>query len=93
MIAFPRFVGFTDVSKEQVCRSNCKTIERSHEVYLESENLNHTELLFNQYMIDNNYDPCPESGSISYNLGEVHCSIHNSVEESEDDEDEEVPFL
>jgi len=97
-IAVPRFAAYTDIAKEQVCCSNCKTIEKVCEVYLELEDLDHTELLFNQYMIENSYDPCPEGGSISYDLGEVHCSIHNPAEGSEEDGDDEsdegpVPFL
>ncbi len=91
-IAIPRIADYKDVAKKQVCYSNCKTIERTYEIYLEREGLDHRELLFNQYMIDNEYNPCPEDGIVSYIDGKVYCSIHNPIEESEEEE-EEVPFL
>jgi prepilin-type N-terminal cleavage/methylation domain-containing protein len=87
-IAVPRFSGYTDVAKEQVCNSNCKTIERAYEAYLVLEKLEHTDVLFNQYLVENNYGPCPEGGSISYVEDEVHCSIHST-----EVEEEEIPFL
>ena len=46
-IAVPRFIGYTDATKEQVCNMNCKTIERAYEIYLESEELEHSDTLFN----------------------------------------------
>jgi prepilin-type N-terminal cleavage/methylation domain-containing protein len=93
VLAIPRLAGYTDTAKEQVCSSNCETIERAYEAYLTLEALEHSELLFNLYIIKNNYDICPEGGVISYLDGEVHCSINNPSSGSEEEEDEEVPFL
>ena len=96
-IAIPRFLGFTATAKEQVCYSNCITIERGYEAYLTFEKLEHTDILFSQYLTENNYEPCPNGGIISNIDGEVCCSIHSpdskKEEETEEDTGEEVPFL
>ena len=89
-IAIPRYVNYSDIAKGKVCCANCKIVERSYEAYLVSEDLNHTEILFNQYIIENFNELCPDEGLISYIDGEVYCSIHKPIEETDD---EEIPFL
>ena len=54
-IVFPKFVGYTEAAKDQVCNSNCKTIKGAYNEYLEIEKLEHSEAIFNQYIIDNGY--------------------------------------
>jgi len=92
-IVFPKFVGYTEAAKDQVCNSNCKTIKGAYNEYLEIEKLEHSEAIFNQYIIDNGYDICPEQGVLTYEFNEVHCSIHNPIIEDEKEDDESVPFL
>jgi hypothetical protein len=83
VLAIHRFAGYTDIAKDQACRSNCETIERAYEAFLALEELEHSDLFFNLYMlIKNNYDIWPDGGVISYVDGEIHCSIHNPSSES-----------
>lgn len=92
-IAIPRYLGYTETAKEEVCCANCKAIERAYEAYLLMEELEHTNELFNQYLQENGKNICPEGGVLSYLEDEVHCSIHNPVGESGDEEEGPVPFL
>ena len=75
-IVFPRFVGYTEAAKELICNYNYETIERAYNEYLETEKLEHSEAIFNQYIIDNGYNISTEQGVLTYELIKVHYSIH-----------------
>lgn len=63
-----------------------------YELYLETEELDHSETIFQQYLNDYESEICPSGGAISYKDGEIKCSIHDDVEREEEVE-EVVPFL
>jgi hypothetical protein len=48
-----------------------------YELHLETEGLDHTESLFQQFLNDYEFEICPSGGVISYEDGEVKCSIRD----------------
>ena len=59
--------------------------------YLILENINHTDIVFDQYIQEYVRDICPEGGDISYEDGKVKCRIHNGENKLSDDG--QIPFL
>lgn len=94
-IAIPSFIGYTEKAKKEVCKVNCLQLERMYETYLTMEELEHSEVLFTQYLHEYGKNICPGHGDINYVDGKVQCSKHDRDEGSgsDDKEDESVPFL
>jgi len=61
-------------------------VERAYGVYLELEGIEHTDAIFEQYLLEYHKDICPGHGVITYVEGKVKCSEHTIVED-------DVPFL
>lgn len=58
------------------------------------ENIEHTEVLFLQYLHEYNVKICPDHGDIKYVDGKVQCSVHlRGNDFKSDDEQDDVPFL
>ncbi len=99
-ITVPNFIGYIEKSKEEVCNVNCLKLERMYELYLETEGLDHSDVLFKSFLNDYSKNTCPSHGEITYINGEVRCSVHideESIESDDEDdnglEDGSVPFL
>lgn len=98
-IAVPRFSGYTTLAKKRICITNLAQIDRLYSAFLAMEGKDHTDILFNQYIMENGSDLCPEGGFISYVDGHVLCSIHADDGPSDDDDVDEtdpgdgVPWL
>lgn len=88
-IAVPAYNGYKKNAEEKVCNANRLQLVRMDGIYLISENLDHTESVFLQYLDQYDKDICPDHGEISYVNGKVQCSVHSL----EDEEDGEVPYL
>jgi type II secretory pathway pseudopilin PulG len=84
-VAVPRFIGFTSMAKESVCSTNQKTVERMYSNFLVENDIDHTDSIFNQFLVEKFDVICPAGGLVIYEDG------------SEGDEDEppgdEVPWL
>lgn len=89
VIVVPRFKSYTEKAREQVCNTNRNELDRMYNMYLVIEDINHTEKIFEEYFRRYWEDICPKDGSISYDNGQVKCSIHFKGSEDE----EEVPYL
>lgn len=95
LIAIPKYKGYREKAKKQVCKINRLQLERMYEMYLTIEELEHSEDLFTQYLHEYDEKICPDNGDINYVEGKVKCSKHDKNEDTENDEkeDESVPFL
>jgi prepilin-type N-terminal cleavage/methylation domain-containing protein len=89
-IAVPFFLGTMEKVREEVCNENKLRVERSYELHLILEDLVHSYVLFIHHLQLYNKEICPENGVMSYEDGEVNCSVHLN-DDAEDDGD--VPFL
>ena len=81
-----RFNGYIGKVKEQVCRTNCRELEREYHRYLIIEKLTHNEEIFDDFLRNYSGKTCPENGIIIYKDGRLECSIH-----AEDNGD--VPYI
>jgi len=64
-------------------------------MYLTMKDLNHTETVFTQFLVEYGEDICPGGGEIWYLNGRVQCERHPGGvnEDYEDDGGGTVPFL
>ncbi|MED4600752.1 prepilin-type N-terminal cleavage/methylation domain-containing protein [Paenibacillus validus] len=87
--------GIIEKSRRDVCNVNVLQLERVYEAYLELKDVEHSHVIFAQYLQDYGEDICPEHGDLSYVDGEVHCSLHSREDGSDTNRSEEegVPFL
>lgn len=99
-IAVPRFSGYLQQTKQAVCVSNLGTVDRFYVAKLEMDELEHSDLIFEAFLMDYEDDLCPVGGTYSYVDGQVTCSIHDEGESDGDGEsddgggdDGEVPYL
>lgn len=90
-IAVPVVASIIENSRVKVCNLNALEIERMYEDYLSIEGVDHSDVLFAQYVEQLDSEVVSEY-SYSYTDGEVHCSIHSGGNEKPD-EDDAVPFL
>jgi hypothetical protein len=75
-VGLPRFTGFADLLKESVCHNNCSHLERMYQAYLDSEEIESTEVVFLKFKDEYYSKICPEGGVISYEDGKVLCGVH-----------------
>lgn len=91
-IAIPSYFSYVKKAKETVCNANCMQIERMYEAHLKLENIEHTDLVFEQFLQEYCQNVCPEHGDITYVDGKIKCSVHTREDDSKND-DGDVPFL
>jgi len=89
-IVLPNYLSYRDSVKATACNISCKELQKSYDIYLISEDINHTDSLFNNYLNDYNQQICPKDGIISYDNGKVRCTIHDVKEENDGDD---VPYI
>ena len=92
-IAVPRLTGFKSMAEERVCAANRKTVEKMYSVFLLERD--HSENIFNQFIIENFDEVCPAGGVIRFENGKVKCNVHEDGSKIKEDEQpgEEVPWL
>ncbi|MCD4713104.1 MAG: prepilin-type N-terminal cleavage/methylation domain-containing protein [Clostridiales bacterium] len=92
VIKVPRLSGFRELAENRVCESNLMTVDRLYTMFiLENKGL---EANFDQFLIENFDGVCPSGGMISYEDGQVKCSVHlDDGEDVEEPPGEEVPWL
>lgn len=100
-IAVPRFSGYVQKAKQAVCESNIGTVERFYVVKLEMDELEHSDFVFDAFLMEYEDDLCPLGGTYSYVDGRLTCSVHmesvsddgESDDSGESGDDGEVPYL
>lgn len=90
IIAVPRFNVYIEKVRGQVCDTNCRELDRMYYSYLITEGLNHSDQIFDGYIIQYGKDICPENGNVSYDNGQVRWSVHTNKDEHDEGE---VPYL
>lgn len=96
-IIIPRLSGFSSLAEERVCVANRKVVERVYSGYLVENDLGHSELLFDQFLISRFDSVCPAGGNIYYSDGFIDCDVHEGGEipevTTEEETTREVPWL
>ncbi|MBB6454530.1 prepilin-type N-terminal cleavage/methylation domain-containing protein [Salirhabdus euzebyi] len=90
-ISIPLVSNIIEKSKEEVCQTNIIILERSYESYLVLKSVEHTEVVFEQFMRSYDGELCENDCAVSYGEGKVHCSTE--VDDEEDDGGGSVPYL
>jgi prepilin-type N-terminal cleavage/methylation domain-containing protein len=92
-IAIPNFVEHRSLAVERVCVANRNTVARLYSAFLLENDTG--ESIFNKFIIENFNDTCPVGGVISYEAGNVKCSLHENASNDEEDTSsgDEVPWL
>ncbi|GAE28182.1 hypothetical protein JCM9140_4389 [Halalkalibacter wakoensis JCM 9140] len=57
-IAVPLFIGVIEKAEEDVCGVNVMHVERGYERWLVLEDVEHSELVFSQYVVENEVGGC-----------------------------------
>lgn len=86
------YAGYVKEAKESICNTNCVKLERMYQAHLDMKNIQHSDLVFEQYLQKYGKIRCPDHGVISYVNGKVQCSVHIRENDSENN-DADVPFL
>jgi len=92
-IAVPMYKGHIERATELVCNTNCAQLERMYHAYLLTENKEHTDNVFDEFMQNYEENICPDNGDIKYVNGNVRCMLHSEDETNGNDDDVSVPFL
>jgi prepilin-type N-terminal cleavage/methylation domain-containing protein len=97
LMVAPKYFRYVERAKGDVCQNNRAQLERTFYLYLIENKIDRLEADFSQYLRDY-YDEkiCPDKGDISYINGVVRCGIHSAaldVGESDDEQDESVPYV
>lgn len=92
VITSPNLNTFAKKVKGEVCNINCSELDKVYNLYLITESVEHSDKIFENYLIKHGKNICPADGTISFRNGKVKCGIHSKEEESDDGGDD-VPYL
>lgn len=88
-IALLSIGGIIEKSRRDVCDANSVELEKQYERHLHLDGIEHSDVVFVQFLMGFGEKVCPLDGVIRYVDSEVHCSIHSEIA----DDDDGVPFL
>ena len=86
----PSAVHQVNKAKEAVCWQNRLTLQEAYARHLEQEGVEHSQGIINEFIIQYEENLCPDGGEVKYVNGEMKCSVHLGVEETDEGE---VPYL
>lgn len=96
-IVIPRLSGFSSLAEEKVCIANRKAVERLYSTFLVENEVDHSDWLFEQFLISQFELICPAGGNIYYSNGVIDCDVHGGGEipevTTEEETTGEVPWL
>ena len=96
-IAIPRLAGLSSMAEEKVCTANRKAVERLYSALLVENEVDHSDWLFDQFLISHFDLICPAGGIIYYSDGVVDCDVQGRGEipevTTEEETTGEVPWL
>ncbi|MGH4118100.1 prepilin-type N-terminal cleavage/methylation domain-containing protein [Clostridium sp.] len=90
-ITVPAYGGYIKKAKVEVCNANCVQLERMYEMHFEAKGIEHTDVVFEQFVQGQGKEICPEHGVITYVDEKVRCSAH--TKENDEGDDDDVPYL
>ena len=100
VLAIPRVGAYTARAERITCEVNRKQLEKHYGALVEMDGIEAGPSSFTAFVLDffAGQAVCPKDGVISWNVGEVNCSVHDEDDSSGGHEDEEgggeeVPFL
>lgn len=91
IISIPTFTNYVECSKEKVCMINRQMLLMEYELFLATENIKHSNIVFDKFIFEHSHNICPMHGSISPGNYNIKCSIHTKYNNKEDEDD--VPYL
>jgi len=89
-IAVPGVIGLIEKTQEDVCEGNRVELESKYKTHLTISGLEHSDVIFMEYIRQYGEVDCPEHGEFVYVGGEIRCSVHSG---GSGDEEDSVPFL
>lgn len=93
LIAVPRFTAYSETAKLEVCRTNCRMLEKAMDLRMDMESVDYSDQLWNSVLQQTlgSTSACPNKGIIMYeqSTGRVECGYHDK----NDGENDEVPYL
>ncbi|WP_080843895.1 prepilin-type N-terminal cleavage/methylation domain-containing protein [Cytobacillus gottheilii] len=92
-IAIPSIVNIKSNAKRDVFLVNQEELEKKYEAHLALHEVGHSDVLFADFLHDNDSEVCLDDGEFRYVDGEVKCSIHSDEENDEEENEGGVPFL
>ncbi|MGD6991127.1 prepilin-type N-terminal cleavage/methylation domain-containing protein [Sutcliffiella horikoshii] len=90
-VAVPSVLGHIKKTEAGVCEVNSSEVGKIYHQELALEDKDHSDVEFTSFLLKHDDYVCPINGTYQYIDGEVECSVHGEVEETEDEGD--VPFL
>ncbi len=66
-------------------------LEKQYRAHLALVDVNHSDAVFHDFLIEFGSEVCPVGGVVGYVVGVVECSVHGEEEDSGDDGG--VPYL
>ncbi|MGD6776275.1 type IV pilin protein [Sutcliffiella horikoshii] len=90
-VAVPSVLGHIKKTEAGVCEVNSSEVGKIYHQELALEDKGHSDVEFTSFLLKHDEYVCPGDGTYQYIDGEVECSVHGEVEETEDEGD--VPFL
>ncbi|MFY3790524.1 prepilin-type N-terminal cleavage/methylation domain-containing protein [Ureibacillus sp. MALMAid1270] len=84
LLAIPSISAIMDKMNAEVCNYNRMELEKSYELHLTVESLEHQEILFMEHLFKFHTSICPVNGVITFKDGHVLCSVHSDQELDED---------
>lgn len=93
LIAIPLYNAYVERVTQEVCNANCIQLGKMYDVYLLTENKEHTVYIFEEFLQKHEGNICPANDDIKYVRGIVRCILHSEDESNDDEDDGSVPFL
>ncbi len=90
-ITFPLYNTFVENIEYKVCENNRIMLENNYKTYLEYEQIEDKEMVFNDFLDEYDQKICPDGGEIIYKDGHILCTKHSNI--IDDTEDQPVPYL
>jgi hypothetical protein len=93
-IAVPIYFHFIEQYKSDLYEVNHVEVSRQYEQYMDFEQVDHSPVVFEEFLREIDGDVCPVDDELSFVDGHVKCSVHSDGDEDEDDvNDDGVPYL
>jgi prepilin-type N-terminal cleavage/methylation domain-containing protein len=74
MVAVPSVVKSIDKAKQEVCNTNLTFLERMYTLHLVTEGIEHSEVIFSEFMQGYGEELCDSDCEIIFAEGKIECS-------------------
>ena len=93
VVVSPNLSSFAAKSKEQVCNINCSELEKMYNLYVITQNIKHSDKIFDVYLSEYGENICPSGGIISFQYEKINCSKHSKEDGNNDSIGDDIPYL